>query len=76
MLPTEQDRPIEVVYRYPKAENLKRLMNADQVATILQIRRKTVYEYAKRGEIKAFRQGHMVLFHPDDVEEFVKSRIS
>lgn len=43
-------------------DNAKEVLNADEVAVLLGVNRKTVYEYAGRGTIPCRRLGTRLLF--------------
>jgi excisionase family DNA binding protein len=43
-------------------DNAKQVLNADEVAELLRVNRKTVYEYAGRGAIPHRRLGARLLF--------------
>lgn len=51
------------------------IMSPDEVAALLQIERRTVLEYAKRGELPSIRiSERKIRFHRDDVNEFIATK--
>lgn len=46
----------------PANDNAKEVLNAEEVAVLLGVNRKTVYEYAGRGTIPCRRLGTRLLF--------------
>jgi excisionase family DNA binding protein len=47
------------------------LLTAKEVAGILRCSTVHVYGLAKRGELPSVRYGSRVVFHPDDLKEFI-----
>ncbi len=56
------------------ALNEKKIMTADQVADYLGVHRETVYLYAKRGKIPAFKIGYDWRFKRDSIERWVEEK--
>lgn len=50
------------------SENDNRSLTPEEVASILQIKRNTVYELVKRGELPAYRVGRKIRIDPRDVQ--------
>jgi excisionase family DNA binding protein len=59
--PTEPVRPPPP--RHPNTRRSADVLTADDVAEILRVDRKTVYEFAGRGEIPCRRLGRRILFY-------------
>ncbi len=51
-----------------------RMLTACQVAKMYQVSAKTVYRWAKHGTIPAFREGRIVRFSQQDVEQHILCR--
>lgn len=57
---------------YPSMiEVMEKLLNVNQLADILGIKRITIYEWVHDKKIPFIKLGKRVLFHPQDVEEFI-----
>jgi excisionase family DNA binding protein len=52
-----------------------RLMNAQDIAEALSIGLSTVYLLMDRGELPSIRIGRSVRVRPEDLEEFIESRV-
>lgn len=52
-----------------------RLLNAQDVAEALSIGLSTVYQLLERGELTCIRIGRSVRVRPEDLEEFIESRV-
>ncbi len=52
---------------------MDKLLNVNQLADILGLKKITVYEWVRSNRIPFIKLGKRVLFHPRDVEEFIKS---
>lgn len=48
----------------------EKLLSAEDVAALLGIHEKTVYDMARAGEIRAFKVGRIWRFRPSDVKEW------
>lgn len=48
-----------------------RALTAQEVAEVLKIAKNTVYELAKRGEIRSYKVGRSLRFSPEDVEKYL-----
>lgn len=46
-------------------------LTAEEVATMLQINKNTVYTLAKRGDLGSYRIGRKLRFTPEDVQEYI-----
>ena len=56
---------------------LESLLTAEQVAQLLNVRKKTVYAWAEQGRIPAYRINKALRFRESDLQEFIEaSRIS
>jgi excisionase family DNA binding protein len=53
---------------------LPRLLNSDDIATILNISKSMAYRLMRRGDIATIHLGHSVRVRPEDLEAFVSSR--
>ncbi len=51
-----------------------RMLTAKEVASVLAVSEKTVYRLAAKGIIPSFREGRVVRFIPDDIEQFQQRR--
>lgn len=56
----------------PKAPVLGKVMSANAVAQMLNVKPQTVYKWAREGKIRSTRVGGRVLFSDTAVEEFVE----
>ena len=52
-----------------------RLLNAQDIAETLSIGLSTVYLLLERGELPSIRIGRSVRVRPEDLEEFIESRV-
>ena len=52
-----------------------RLLNAQDIAEALSIGLSTVYLLLERGELPSIRIGRSVRVRPEDLEEFIESRV-
>ena len=57
----------------PPAKNGTDILTADEVAEFLRLDRKTVYDYAGRGEIPCQRLGKRILFSRDALALWLRS---
>lgn len=57
---------------HPSNDTHTRVLSPQEVATLLQIRYKTVLELAKRGEIPHFRVGRLVRFDERTLNEWIR----
>jgi excisionase family DNA binding protein len=55
-------------------KTLSRLLNAQDVATALQMGLSTVYQLVERGELPSIRIGRSVRIRPEDLEKFIESK--
>jgi len=55
--------------------SLFRLLNAKDIAVALNIGLSTVYLLLERGELPSIRIGRSVRIRPDDLEEFIESKV-
>jgi len=53
-----------------------RLLTADDIAQRLQVSKSLAYALMQRGEIPTVRLGRAVRVRPQDLEEFIDSRVS
>lgn len=53
---------------------VEHLLNAHQVAQILNVHLLSVYRFVYRGQLKSVRVGGVVRFRPSDVESFIHDR--
>jgi excisionase family DNA binding protein len=67
MLP-EENLPVEV-------NTPQRLLNAHEIAEALSIGLSTVYLLLERGDLTCIRIGRSVRVRPEDLEEFIESRV-
>ncbi len=51
------------------------LITAEEVAAALKVSPKSIYRWASKGLLPAFREGRLVRFLESDVEMFVRNRI-
>ncbi len=51
---------------------MEKLLSVNQLSEILGLKRITIYEWIRDNKIPFIRLGKRVLFHPLDVEEFIK----
>lgn len=56
----------------PTHDTQTRVLSPNEVATLLQIRYKTVLELAKRGEIPHFRVGRLVRFDEAALTDWIR----
>jgi len=55
--------------------DLRRLLNAEEVAELLNVSRRQVFRWASEGRLRAVRLGdRCIRFSPDAVVEFVEGR--
>ena len=54
----------------------KQLMTPDEVAAMLQIKRKTVLVKARNGEIPSLHIGKLVRFDPADIDRWINEQRS
>jgi excisionase family DNA binding protein len=52
-----------------------RLLNAQDIAEVLSIGLSTVYLLLERGDLPCIRIGRSVRVRPEDLEEFIESRV-
>ena len=52
---------------------LESLLTAEQVAQLLNVRKKTVYTWAEQGRIPAYRINKALRFRESDLQEFIKA---
>lgn len=52
---------------------MEKLLNVIQLADILGLKKVTIYEWVENRKIPFIKLGKRVLFHPHDVEEFIKA---
>ncbi len=52
---------------------MDKLLNVSQLADILGLKKITIYEWVRNNKIPFIKLGKRVLFHPSDVEEFIKT---
>jgi excisionase family DNA binding protein len=64
----EENLPVEV-------ETTSRLLNAHEIAEALSVGLSTVYLLLERGELTCIRIGRSVRVRPEDLEEFIESRV-
>jgi excisionase family DNA binding protein len=55
-------------------KTLSRLLNAQEVATTLNMGLSTVYQLVERGELPSIRIGRTVRIRPEDLEKFIESK--
>lgn len=55
-------------------KTLSRLLNAQDVATTLNMGLSTVYQLVERGELPSIRIGRTVRIRPEDLEKFIESK--
>jgi len=55
--------------------SLSRLLNAQDIAVALNIGLSTVYLLLERGELPSIRIGRSVRIRPEDLEEFIESKV-
>ena len=53
----------------------KRLLKAEDIASILNVSLGFAYQLMKRGDLPTVKIGHAVRVRPSDLEEFVQSHI-
>jgi excisionase family DNA binding protein len=51
------------------------LMTASDVAQCLQVKPRTIYEWAERGMIPCVKLGRLIRFRPEDVGGMIESRL-
>ena len=60
-----------------KGENMnKDILNLEEVAEYLRVSERTIYEWAKKGELPAGKIGNSWRFKREDIEKWVNSRLS
>jgi len=52
----------------------KQLLTPDEVAAMLQIKRKTLVVKARNGEIPSFRVGKLVRFDPAEIDRWLNNQ--
>ncbi len=52
---------------------MDKLLNVNQLADILGLKKITIYEWVRSNKIPFVKLGKRVLFQPSDVEEFIKT---
>ena len=52
----------------------EQLLTVREVAELLRINEKTVYEWARRGTLPCFRVGNRLRFDPHDITRWLASR--
>ncbi len=52
---------------------MEKLLSVNQLSDILGLKRITIYEWVRDNKIPFVKLGKRVLFHPQDVEEFIKA---
>jgi len=52
---------------------VQKLLTSSEVASLLGLSRETVADYAQRGALISSKIGRKWMFHPDDVQTFVRS---
>ncbi len=53
-----------------------KLMTVEQMAEYLQVDEYTVYVWARKGEIPAFKVGRFWRFRKEDIDEWLESRMN
>lgn len=56
--------------------SLSRLLNAQDIAVALNIGLSTVYLLLERGELPNIRIGRSIRIRPEDLEEFIESKVA
>ncbi len=54
------------------ARTTARMLRADAVATMLDLPKARVYEFARKGVLPCIRVGYSVRFDPDQLEEWIR----
>ncbi len=57
-----------------RMRRIKKIMNATEVAEYLGLHRETVYLYAKRGEIPAFKIGYNWRFNKKSIDKWLEEK--
>ena len=52
---------------------MDKLLNVNQLSDVLGLKKITIYEWVRNNKIPFIKLGKRVLFHPRDVEEFIKT---
>ncbi len=52
---------------------MEKLLSVNQLSDILGLKKITIYEWVRDNKIPFVKLGKRVLFHPHDVEEFIKA---
>ncbi len=52
---------------------MEKLLNVNQLADILGLKKITVYEWVRSNRIPFIKLGKRVLFHPSDIADFIKA---
>lgn len=49
------------------------LLDANDVCTLLKVKKSWLYDEVEKGHIKALRLGRQLRFRPSDIEEYLES---
>jgi excisionase family DNA binding protein len=52
--------------------DLLTLLTAEQVAEVTQLKKRTIYNAARGGDLKAIRVGQLLRFRPESVAEWLR----
>jgi excisionase family DNA binding protein len=52
---------------------MEKFRTCAEVAELFGVRKKTVYEWVKKGKLVAFYTGKVYRFRPEDIEKCIKS---
>ncbi len=52
---------------------MEKLISVNQLSDVLGLKKITIYEWVRDNKIPFIKLGKRVLFHPRDIEDFIKS---
>ena len=51
-----------------------KLMDISQLSEMLNVKKKTIYDWVHKRQIPYIKLGHLLRFDPNDIEKWLKSR--